>query len=812
MKQMQCGFRAATVLIVAIAVGEVAVAASPQLSIILPRGIQRGAEHVLTFTGARLSDTEEVFFYSGGVTVQKIEPVDAQNVRVTVAVAPDCRLGEHLAQLRTRSGISEYRSFFVGALPSIDEKEPNSSFDEPQAIDKNVCVSGVLQNEDADYYRIQAKKGERISVEVEGIRLGDAFFDPFLAILNAERFELSSRDDTVLAKQDCFLSVVAPDDGEYTILIRETSYRGADNCRYRLHVGNFPRPTVAYPSGAKQGEQLKIQLLGDGAGTIEREIVVPTEANAPHELFVDDEQGVTPTAVPFRHFPHGNVMEAEPNDAFEGATPSELPLAFNGRIEKANDVDIYKFSAKKDQVWEIECYGRRIGSPVDSVINLYNADRGHLAGNDDARGQDSYLRWQVPADGDYYLRVNDHLSQGGDTYVYRVEMSPVTPSLKLGIPRADRYSQTRQTIVVPRGNRYGTLVLATRADFGGPIELKSDGLIPGVSLVARQMHPSMNLMPVVFEATEDAPVDGDLVDFRGKQADPNQAAVVGGFENFGDFVHGEPNNAVYVGGTVQKLAFAVVEKVPFHLEVVQPKVPLVRNGTMNLKVLVHRDAGFEGAIYVEFPFTSPGVGAAGAITIPKESSEGLFPLNANAQAMLGAWPIFVRGAAEIDGQAWVSSQLAELQIADSYVTLDLKRAACEQGKPTQISGTLTVATPFEGEAQATLLGLPPGVAVEPVKFTKDTPEIVFQVTTTGDTPVGSHKTLFCQTTITQNAEPIVATVGTTELQVTPPPATAPAAAPAAPAAPAEAAAPAEKPLSRLEKLRAQVRAAKENKP
>ena len=54
---------------------------------------------------------------------------------------------------------------------------------------------------------------------------------------------------------------------------------------------------------------------------------------------------------------------------------------------------------------------------------------------------------------------------------------------------------------------------------------------------------------------------------------------------------------------------------------------------------------------------------------------------------------------------------------------------------------------------------------------------MFQVKTTKDTPVGSHKSLFCQVTITQNGEPIVGTVGTTELQVN-----APAVAAAAPAA------------------------------
>ncbi|HEX2473462.1 MAG TPA: PPC domain-containing protein, partial [Lacipirellulaceae bacterium] len=211
---------AITLLLVAAALAQGRLeAASPQLSYILPPGVQRGHEHVLTFTGARLNDFQEVLLYQTGVTVKKIEPVDPQNVKVTVEVAPDCRLGEHLVQLRTRSGISDYRSFFVGALPSVDEKEPNSSFDEPQAVESGITVAGVLQNEDADYYRIKATKGQRLSVEVEGIRLGQAFFDPFLAILDKDRFELASVDDTILARQDCFLTVVVPEDGEYTILV-----------------------------------------------------------------------------------------------------------------------------------------------------------------------------------------------------------------------------------------------------------------------------------------------------------------------------------------------------------------------------------------------------------------------------------------------------------------------------------------------------------------------------------------------------------------------------------------------------------------
>jgi hypothetical protein len=248
---------------------------------------------------------------------------------------------------------------------------------------------------------------------------------------------------------------------------------------------------------------------------------------------------------------------------------------------------------------------------------------------------------------------------------------------------------------------------------------------------------------------------------------------------------------------------AVTEKVPFRLEIIQPKVPLVRSGTMNLKVVVHREAGFDAAIYVQFPFTPPGVGAAGAISIEQGKNEGLYPLNANGDAMVGKWPMLVIGAAEINGQAWVSSQLAELEVAEPYVSFALNRAACDQGQPAQIPCKVTHNAAFEGTAQAQLLGLPPGATADPVEFTKETSDLTFQVKTANETPVGTHKSPFCQVTITQNGEPIVGTVGGTELQVNAPvvAAAAPAAAPQ-PAAPTVAAAP--KPLSRLQQLRASV--------
>ena len=62
----------------------------------------------------------------------------------------------------------------------------------PQAVALNSTVHGTIGGEDVDYYVVDAKKGQRISAEVEGIRLGNTFFDPYVAIMDMGRFELSA--------------------------------------------------------------------------------------------------------------------------------------------------------------------------------------------------------------------------------------------------------------------------------------------------------------------------------------------------------------------------------------------------------------------------------------------------------------------------------------------------------------------------------------------------------------------------------------------------------------------------------------------
>jgi hypothetical protein len=780
--------------------------ASPNLGTILPRGGQRGTETTVTFHGARLSDAEEVLVYYPGISVTKMEIVNDGALKVTFRIAPDCRLGEHAFRVRCKSGISEMQTFWVGALPIVDEKEPNDEFAKPQPLPLNVTVHGVVNTEDVDYYVVEAKKGQRISVEIEAMRLGTTLFDPYVAILDAKRFELAISDDAPLVGQDGCASIIAPEDGKYFIQVRESAYGGNGSCHYRLHVGTFPRPTAVVPAGGKLGEELELTFLGDPAGPIKQKVRLPQAIpEEPFAVFCQDGGGVSPSGIRFRLGTIEQVVEKEPNNQLSEATPAPAaPVAFNGVIEQPGDVDYFRFAAKKGEVYDVHCYARRLGSALDPVVYLSHATGGDIAANDDAVGPDSYFRVTIPEDKEYVIRVLDHLGKGGPNFFYRVEITRVEPRLSVTIPKVDffGYSQERQTIPVPRGNRWAVLATVTRSDVGGDLTLSLDNLPKGIKADTDVMVAAVNQQPIVFEAAPDAPLGASLGRIMAEMVDPNLKNIARAFEQI-VFLVAVPNQGVYWRHDLRRAVFAVVEEAPFKIHVVEPKVPLVHSGSMRIKVIAERKDPFKGAITVYPLYNPPGVGSSSAITIPEGQTEGYFDVNANGGAPVRKWKTALIAVADAGkGPVWVSSQLFTLEIAPPYVQITMERSAVEQGKQTEIYCKVSTTTPFEGKAIVRLMGLPANTTAPEMTIDKTTKEFAFPVMTKADSPVGIHRNLFCQVIIPQNGETVLHNLGNTELRIDPPPppkANAPAPPPMTATAP-PAAAPAKR-LSRLEQLR-----------
>ncbi|MEX2175573.1 MAG: PPC domain-containing protein [Pirellulaceae bacterium] len=779
-------------------------AVDPDFNAISPTGVQRGTEVELTFAGGNLAKAQEALFYSPGFTVKSIAAVDDKSVKAVVTVAPDCRMGIHAVRLRSAEGVSELRTFTVGNLPEVKEVEPNTDFALPQAIALNVTVSGVVQSEDVDHYVVDLKKGDRLTAELEGLRLGYTFFDPYVAILNAERFELARSDDAALLSQDCLCSIVAPEDGKYIVQIRETAFGGNGNCQYRLHVGGFPRPTAAYPAGGKPGETLEVRWIGDARGEFTSSVALPTDGEAEAGIVAQDATGLAPSPNVFRVIDLPNALEAEPNDAVAQATvASAAPLAANGIVEKPGDIDFFRFTAKKGQQIDTRVYARKpIRSPLDSVLSIYNAKGGRLANNDDTGGPDSYLRFAVPEDGEYLLSVNDQLLAGGPGYVYRVELTEVKPALTMTLPERRQYIST--TLTVPKNNRMAVIVGAQRQNFGGDVNVAFEGLPAGMSFETVPMLAAMSDVPVLFSAAADAAPGGALVNVVGKPVDAN-LPVVGQLRQRTMLVRGQ-NNADVWGHDAERMATVLAEEIPYRIDIVQPKAPLVRNGSLGLKVVATRAAGFTAPISVRMLYNPPGVASSGSISIAENQTEAVIPLTANGGAGIGTWKIAVVGqSGNREDSIRCSTQLADLTVADQYYKLAFDKSAVEQGKETEVVVKIEKLTDFAGPGQVQLVGLPANTSTQPMEFTKDTTELVFKVASTPEAKPGKYPSLVCITTFQVDGETVTHTLGTGELRVDaplPPKANAPpaAAAPMTAAAPPAAAAPMKR-LSRLEQLR-----------
>jgi hypothetical protein len=741
-------------------------AVDPNLNYVTPNGFQRGAEVSATFSGRRLADAEEILFYEPGVKVLSIDKKEDRSVVAKLKIAPDSELGEHRYRIRTKTGLSELRTFYVGPFKQIDELEKsteNNDIAKAEKIEPNITVAGKVNREDIDHYVFEAKKGEKLSVELEGIRLGrtsSSLFDAYVAFLDKDGKILKRSDDTHLLIQDPFLTMIAPYDGKYYVQVRETSMLGRGDV-YRLHVGNFPRPHAVYPAGGRAGSSLDVEFIGDAGGNFSQSVLLPDEYdNRLVQSVFPVRRGVTaPSANPVRVSDFDNVLEKEPNDVWSTSTHNAehetVPVAFNGLIEKLGDNDYFKFKAKKGQALLFNCYSRRIRSKLDTAIYLYDAKGKYLTGRTDSGGADANFTYTIKADGYYNVRIIDELGNFGPDSAYRIEVTEIKPGVSVYLPDTARYdTQTRKNIVVARGNRFAGLFYLRKENYRGDVQLGTENLPKGLKMVAGLWPSATTQWPVVFEAATNAPIGGVLGQITVASTNGSKTPVKGGIWQNYDLVR-DGNRGTFYKTWSDKIAFVVADELPFKMSLEIPKTPIVRYGTKYIKVTVEKKKGWDEQILVRNLYKPSGIGASSYIRIPKGKTTGSYYFSANSRSALGKWKMAFIGEATVEGgRAWSSTELYDLDIGDYFVSGKIPLVTTIQGVDCKLVCQVTQKTAFDGKAKVTLGSLPSGCKAEPQYITKDSKEIVFDVKVSKTAKIGYDRNVYCDLFIEKNGETI----------------------------------------------------------
>lgn len=754
-------------------------AVAPVLTTIIPRGIHRGAETEVTLVGDNLADAVDIMFHDTGIELVSITPQeDGKAAKAVLRVAPDCPLGSHGLRVRTKTGISILKVLSIGALNEIQEVEPNNKPSEAPDIPPGTTINGVVTSEDVDYYAVTLNPGDRISVEVEALRLGDVLFDPKLRLFGPEGHERVSADDTQLFRQDAGFVYTSTETGKHHIVISEAAYGGGGNYYYRLHIGQFPRPLAVSPIGGAPGSEVSLTWLGD-SGTAPQTVKVPENTLGTIQLAAMTDAGITPTSLPFRASNLPETLEVEPNNSVAEATAGVAAGAFDGVIGTEGDEDFFKFDGTTGQVFDVRVWARALGSPLDSVLVVHNPDGSALGSDDDAAAVDSKVRVTLPADGTYLVSVRDHLKRGGDTFSYRVEVTAVEPGLSVNL-----LENRPVTSVVPKNNYAYLLANVARQDFDGPIKVELLGLPDGVTASTPIIPAGQTLMPIILHATPEAADAGALVDVRGTLQQEG-STLNGGLEQEVRLIQGN-NDTTFFGRMVDHLALAVSEPAPFSVELVAPTAPTVINTYRMLTVKATRAEGFNGPIDLRFPWLPGGMGG-GTAQIPADQTETQIRLEVRPGTAIQVHELFV---AAVGGGYELCTAPAPVEVQDAWVNFNVAAVETEKGKPVEMVVALEQKVPYEGTFQAQILGLPNGITVDPLPFTKDTTELKFTINVTPDAPVGKFEGLLVDTVITNEKGDVIHRSGAGSLKVYEPlPATLQTAAPAPPP-PAEGAPPA----------------------
>jgi len=142
-------------------------------------------------------------------------------------------------------------AYIVDTLPEHKEKEPNNTNADAQAIKLPIIVNGRIEEKtDADVFRFDGRKGDRVVAEVMARRLYSPL-DSLLTLTDSTGKVVAWNDDFedkgvgwCTHHADSYLAAELPADGSYCVAVSDAQHEGGPAWAYCLRV-SAPRPDFA---------------------------------------------------------------------------------------------------------------------------------------------------------------------------------------------------------------------------------------------------------------------------------------------------------------------------------------------------------------------------------------------------------------------------------------------------------------------------------------------------------------------------------------------------------------------------------------
>lgn len=467
----------AILLVCSIVAVRVAAAAPPEAKYFFPAGAARGAGVEVTAAGNFPDWPASAWVNRPGVTVMPA----ADKGKFSFSVAEDAVPGVYWVRLYSAAGSAAPLPFIVGTLPEVSEQEPSDQPAKAQALPSATCtINGRLEKGgDVDTFAVTLTKGQTLVGSVSAHETLGSPMDSVLQIVSPRGSVLEQNDDE--RGLDSLLTFTAPADGVYLARIfafpaspdASISFAGGETFVYRLTLTTGGFLDGALPLAVSRTRPTELTAYGWGLAEPDARRSIAPQADAQFDLFSPQWAGAMMLPV----VDCRSLVEVEPNDA---AHPQivEAPLAISGRIGERGDRDAFRFHLAKGQAWQFKVESRRLGYPLDAVLELFDASGKSLARADDAGQQpDAELSFTPPSDGDYTLVVSDLYEHGGPRFFYRLSIAPIEADFALSVPE-------HSYVFTPEKPLEIAVTIDRRHGFAGEIELTVDGLPPGVTAAA----------------------------------------------------------------------------------------------------------------------------------------------------------------------------------------------------------------------------------------------------------------------------------------------------------------------------------------